>query len=98
MLSLPQFHLTEADCLIFIFWVCLFKIHSPIVRKSDEAQTLEIYNTYVTLYSNKFTLKKILLLGLGRFYRIIAPHVEGNYVIKALGKEARLILGFALRH
>jgi hypothetical protein len=37
-------------------------------------------------------LKKILLLGLGRFYRIIAPHVEGNYAIKALGKDARAML------
>jgi len=41
---------------------------------------------------------KILLLGLGWFYRIIAPHVEGSYVIEALGKEARAIIGFELRH
>ena len=43
-------------------------------------------------------VEKMLLLGLGRFYRIIASHVEGNYAIKALGKEARAVLGFELRH
>ena len=68
------------------------------VKPIPSWQLLIVDNTYVTIYSNKFTLKKILLLGLGRFYRIIAPHVEGNYAIKALGKEARAVLGFELRH
>jgi len=29
---------------------------------------------------------------------IVALNVEGNYAIKALGKAARAVLGFELRH
>jgi len=47
-------------------------------------------NTYVTIYSNKFTLKK--------YYYSASADLRGNYAIKALGKEARAVLGFELRH